>query len=152
VLAPAEPATRRGWHLAQQASIITNQFFNGVLRQRWYQKVLKKCQFLLIFAKNQSLLLTFGEFSVLFGTFLPSFLAQKCNSPIISLLSVAPTTPIPKFSFKNRLFWLFPDFFTLLFYTYTVAQRPCNFDFCPLIFDILFLSPTPYPLFSVPSQ
>ena len=70
-----------------------------------------------IFAKKDALLVTFGEFSVLFGTFLPSFLAQKCNSPINTSLSVSPTTPFSKFFPKNLIFHLFHDYFTpLLFF------------------------------------
>jgi hypothetical protein len=69
---------------------------------------------LLIFAKKGALLLTFGEFSVLFGTFLPPFLAQKCNSPIILFFPIAPTTPISKISPKNPIFRLFSDYFSLL--------------------------------------
>jgi hypothetical protein len=64
---------------------------------------------LLIFAKKDALLLTFGEFSVLFGTFLPSFLAQKCNSPIITALSVSLTTPVSKIFPKNPKKRLFQD-------------------------------------------
>jgi len=60
-----------------------------------------------------------------------------------------PTTPISKISFKNPFSQSLSDLFSLLFYTYAVAQRPCNFDFCSLIFDLL--SPFPYLLSVQPS-
>jgi len=90
-------------------------------------KVLKKCYFLLIFAKKDALLVTFGEFSVLFGTFLPLFLAQKCNSPIITPLSVVKMNPFSKFSVKNLKKQLFSDFFTLLSPTFSSWNWCANF-------------------------
>jgi hypothetical protein len=133
------------------------------LLPRWYQELLKKCHFLLIFVKNQSLLLTFGEFLVLFGTFLPSFLAHKCNSLIISFFPIAPTTPFSKFSPKNpknqsfqdnsyRLSsivfcFLSPVFYSLSALPFThdaIFTTPDGFIRCSLNAVRCFLFPNPY--------
>ena len=60
-----------------------------------------------------------------------------------------PTTPFSKISPKNPFFYSFFDFFTLLFYDHIIAKRFRIFNFCILIFDLLF--PFPYLLSVQPS-
>jgi hypothetical protein len=71
----------------------------------------------------------FCQFPAQFRSFLPSFFAQKCDSPIKSRFSVLPEAPNFKKALKNPSHSLFSDFFTLLLTSLAFLLLPCGFFF-----------------------
>jgi hypothetical protein len=74
----------------------------------------KSAQKLRIFVNFCSKSAQICQFPASFCSFLPSFLAQKCDSPIKSRLSLLPKAPNCEKAGKNACQALFLDYFTLL--------------------------------------
>jgi hypothetical protein len=91
--------------------------------------MLKSCSNLLISVNFCSKRAHFCQFPAHFWSFLPSFFAQKRNSPIKARLSVLAEAPNFKKPLKNPSHSLFFDFFTLLLTSWAFLLLPCGFFF-----------------------